>query len=156
MRKILKISLGLAITTTVAFAADNSLGTWKLNIEKSKYNPAPFPLKSLTVARETSDGGVRVTISGERSDGTPVNASYTTKYDGSPSSVSGSGTPYDTISIKQANANTFTDERKKTGTPYKGTGRTVISNGGKTMTLSTKGTNAEGKPYAGTLVFDKQ
>jgi hypothetical protein len=156
MRKSLKILLGLAIVTTVAFAADNSLGTWKLNVEKSKYNPGPVPLKSLTVVREASDGGVKVTGTGERADGTPVNASYTTKYDGSPSSVSGSGLRYDTISIKQVNANTFTDERKNTGTAYKGTGRTVISNGGKTMTLSTKGTSPDGKPFAGTLVFDKQ
>ena len=41
--------------------------------------------------------------------------------------------------------NTLTDERKKTGGPYKATGRTVVSNGGKTMTTTTKGTNADGK-----------
>jgi len=155
MRKKFKILLGLAMVATVTLAADNSLGTWKLNVEKSKYNPGPFPLKSLTVVRETSAGGVKVTVTGERLEG-PVNASYTPKYDGSPSSVSGAGAPYDTIAIKQVNANTFTDERTKTGTPYKVMGRTVISNGGKTMTLTLKGTNTEGKPFAGTLVFDKQ
>ena len=49
MRTILtKAILALAITTVAAFGADNTLGTWKLNVEKSKYTPAPFPLKSLT------------------------------------------------------------------------------------------------------------
>ena len=54
------------------------------------------------------------------------------------------------------NANTLTDERKKTGRPYKGTGRTVVSNGGKTMTTTVKGTNADGKEFTQTFVFDKQ
>ena len=63
---------------------------------------------------------------------------------------------YDTIAIKQVNANTLTDERKKTGGSYKATGRTVVSNGGKTMTTTTKGTNADGKEFTQVLVFDKQ
>jgi len=54
------------------------------------------------------------------------------------------------------NANTLTDERKKTGGPYKATGRTVVSNGGKTMTTTAKGTNADGKAFTQTFVFDKQ
>src|ERR1035441_10556727 len=59
MRTILtKALIALAITTIGALGADNSIGTWKLNAEKSKYTPAPMPIKSLTVTREASDGGV--------------------------------------------------------------------------------------------------
>ena len=48
MRSILtKLILGMAITAIGAFAADNTLGTWKLNMEKSKFSPAA-PVKSLT------------------------------------------------------------------------------------------------------------
>ncbi len=147
--------VALAITTIGAFAADNSIGTWKLNVEKSKYTPAPIPLKSLTVTREASDGGVKVTIEGEQANGTAINAGYTAKYDGKDVQVSGNA-PYDTIAIKQANTNTFTDTRKKAGGPYQGTGRTVVSAGGKTMTTTAKGVNAEGKTFAYTFVFDKQ
>ncbi len=153
---ITKASIVLAITTIVTLGADNSIGTWKLNVEKSKYTPAPMPVKSLTVTREASAGGVKVTTTGERSDGTAINATYTAKYDGSPASVSGAGAPYDTIAVKQVNANTFTDERKKTDGPYKGTSRIVVTNGGKTMTTTTKGTNAELKGFTSTFVFDKQ
>ena len=138
-----KALLGLTIAAIGAVAADNTLGTWKLNIEKSKYSPAPIPLKSLTQVREASDGGVKDTNTGEQADGAP-------------SSVSGSGAPYDTIAVKQVNANTLTDERKNTDGKYQGTGRTVISNGGKTMTITVKGTNADGKPMMATLVFDKE
>jgi hypothetical protein len=150
-----KAFLALAITTVAAFGADNTIGTWKLNVEKSKYTPAPMPLKSLTVTREASDGGVKVTATGDRTDGTAINGSYTAKYDGMDVQVTGN-LPYDTISIKEVNANTLTEARKKTGGPYQATSRIVVSNGGKTMTTTTKGTNADGKDFNSTLVFDKQ
>jgi hypothetical protein len=156
MRTLLtKAIVALAITTVVALAADNTIGTWKLNVEKSKYTPAPMPVKSLTVTREASDGGVKQTTTGERADGTAANSSYTAKYDGKDVQVTGNA-PYDTIAIKQVNANTVTDERKKTGGPYKATARTVVSNGGKTMTTTAKGTNADGKEFTQVFVFDKQ
>jgi hypothetical protein len=145
MRTILsKALVALAITSVAAVAADNTLGTWKLSVAKSTYTPAPLPIKSLTVIREASDGGVKQTTTGERSDGTKVQASYTAKYDGKDVQVTGNS-QYDTIAIKQVNANTLTDARKKTGGPYKATGRTVVSNDGKTMTTTTKGTNAEAR-----------
>jgi hypothetical protein len=156
MRTILtKALIVLAITTIGALGADNSIGTWKLNAAKSKYTPAPMPVKSLTVAREAADGGVKVTTTGEQADGTAINASYTAKYDGKDVQVTGNS-PYDTIALKQVNANTLTDARKKTGGKYRGTSRIVVSNGGKTMTSTTKGTNADGKAFASTFVFDKQ
>jgi len=155
MRTILRAFIALAITTVAAFGADNTIGVWKLNVEKSKYTPAPMPIKSLTITREASDGAVKHTTKGERADGTAVDASYTAKYDGKDVQVTGNS-QYDTIAIKQVNANTLTDERKKTGGSYKATGRTVVSNGGKTMTTTTKGTNADGKKFTQVLVFDKQ
>jgi hypothetical protein len=146
--------LVLAITTIAALAADNTLGTWKLNLEKSKYSPAPMPLKSLNVTREASDGGVKATVTGEQTSG-PINGSYTAKYDGKDVPVSGN-LPYDTVSLKQVNANTTTDARKKTGGPYHATSRTVVSSDGKTMTTTTKGVNGQGKNMTSTFVFDKQ
>jgi hypothetical protein len=156
MRKLLtKALIALAITTLGALGADNTIGTWKLNAANSKYTPAPMPVKSLTVTREASDGGVKVTITGEQTDGTAINSSYTAKYDGKEVHLTGNA-PYDTVSINQVNANTLTDARKKTGGQYQATSRIVISNGGKTMTTTSKGTNADGKAFTSTFVFDKQ
>src|SRR5712671_727001 len=67
---IRKALVGLTITTALCFGADNSVGTWKMNLDKSKYTPAPIPVKSLTIVREASDGGIKVTISGQQADGT--------------------------------------------------------------------------------------
>jgi hypothetical protein len=80
MRTILTKALtALAITTIVALGADSTIGTWKLNIVKSKYDPAPMPVKRLTVTREALDGGVKVTTTAERADGTAINFSYSAK-----------------------------------------------------------------------------
>ncbi len=154
MRNFLtKLIICMAVTAMGAFAADNSLGTWKLNLEKSKFTPSA-PVKSLTWTREASDGGVKATATGEQADGTPIKGSYTVKYDGKNYPVTGA--PYDTIAIKQLNANTFTVRAKNTGTKYTSTGRSVISKDGKTMTTTTKGTNAEGAATSYTMVYDKE
>jgi hypothetical protein len=154
MRKVLaQFTIGLAILTSVAFAADNSLGTWKLDMAKSKFSPAA-PVKSLSSVREAADGGLKVTTTGEQADGTAINASYTAKYDGNETPVTGA--PYDTISIKQVNANTLTFTQKKKDGKYSVTGRSVVSKDGKTMTSTIKGTNADGKAYSATMVWDKQ
>src|SRR4051794_31412077 len=101
MRTILtRLIIGVAITAGAAFAGDNTIGTWKLNVEQSNFSPGATPVKSLTVLRETSDGGVKVTVTGEAPDGTAINASYTAKYDGQEVQVTGNA-PYDTIAIKQ-------------------------------------------------------
>ena len=137
-----------------AFGADNSLGTWKLNMDKSKFNPAA-PVKSLTQTREASDGGVKVTITGEQADGTAINSSYTAKYDGSETTVTGNA-PFDTIAIKQVNANTFTATQKKSDGKYHTTARMAVSKDGKIMTNTIKGTNGEGKAITYTMVYEKQ
>jgi hypothetical protein len=156
MRNVVaKLVLGMAITAIGMFGADNSIGTWKRNVEKSKNTPpVTNPIKSLTIVNEPSDGGVKVTVTGARQDGTPINSSSSVKYDGKEYPVTGA--PWDTISMKQVDANNFTFVAKKTGGKYQVNGRTVISKDGKTMTTTTKGTNTEGQPSSGTLVYEKQ
>ncbi|MDQ2901854.1 MAG: hypothetical protein M3Y07_18955 [Acidobacteriota bacterium] len=149
-----KLFIVAALTGLVAFGADNSLGTWKLNMEKSKFDPAPGPVKSLTSTREASDGGVKVTTTGEQANGTPINASYAAKYDGKEFPVTGA--PWDTMTLKRVNANTSTATTKKSDGKYRGTSRTVISKDGKTMTTTSKGTGEDGKAFHNVLVFDKQ
>lgn len=154
MRNIVKnLIAGIAITAIGAFAADNSVGTWKLNMEKSKFSPAS-PVKSLTATREAANGGVKVVTSGERADGTAINSSYTAKFDGKEYPVTGS--PYDSIALKQVDASKFTFTAKKAGGKYNVLGRMVVSKDGKTLTSTVKGANADGKPYHATLVYDKQ
>src|SRR6266849_980222 len=107
MRNIFaKLFIGATITVIGAFGADNSLGNWKLNLEKSTYNPGPPTVKSLTAARHASEQGVNAVSTGELANGDSINSSYTAKYDGKDYPVTGA--PWDTVAIKQVDANTFT------------------------------------------------
>src|SRR5260370_9970161 len=148
-----RLFIGFLITALGAMGADSYIGKWKLNLQKSRFTPKP-PVKSLTTTREGAEGGVKITTTGEQADGTPVNTTYPVKYDGADYPVSGA--PWDTISIKQVNANTFTTVAKKSDGKYKSTGKTVISKDGKTMTTTSKATTADGKPFTYTTVWDKQ
>jgi hypothetical protein len=149
-----KLVIGVAITAIGMFGADSTVGTWKYNAAKSKTTNTN-PIKSQTDVREaTPDGGAKDTRTGQLMDGTPSNYTYTYKYDGKESPVTGA--PFDTISVKRIDANTTSFEVKMTGGKYHLTGRNVISKDGKTLTQTSKGTDAEGKPVTSTIVFDKQ
>ena len=67
-------TLGLMAAIAIGLsAADSSIGTWKRNVEKSKYTPAARnPIKSQIMVREAVDGGVKVTTRAQRADGTPA------------------------------------------------------------------------------------
>ena len=156
MKNSLRIAFAMAGFAAAAFCADNTLGTWKLNPEKSQPPAGQPKITSLIVVREAVGDAVKVTVKGEREDKSKIDVNYTAKYDGKDVIVSGSGLPYDTVAIKQLNANTLTDVRSKKGGTYKGTGRFEVSKDGKTATLSTKGTGADGKPFVGKTVYEKQ
>ena len=93
---------------------------------------------------------------GEREDGSKMDFSYSGKYDGTAITVSGTGLPYDTTAMKHPNDNTTTAVNSKKGGSYKATSRFVVSNGGKTATLTSKGTGADRKPFTAVSVYQKQ
>jgi hypothetical protein len=156
MRTALTFALAVMATVTMALAADNTLGTWKYNTAKSKGAPGVSPISNLTVTREAMDGGVKITAKGERADGSKIDSVTNAKYDGKAVTVSGEGLTWDTVAITRVNDNTLTEERSKKAGKYHTTVRTVVSADGKTLTTTTKGTGADGKPVSAMAVFDKQ
>jgi putative IMPACT (imprinted ancient) family translation regulator len=99
---------------------------------------------------------VKITTKGARADGSKIDTVVMTKYDGKEVPVTGTGLAYDTVSLKQVNASALTAVRTKKGTKYHVTVQYVISADGKTMTQSTTGVDADGKPLTATAVYDKQ
>ncbi len=145
----------MAITAFGMSGADSSIGTWKFDPARGK-STATNKLKSRTdVYEATSDGGIKVTRKELRADGTTYNLSFTCKYDGKKCPVTGGG-QFDTISLKRIDSNTTSYESSKAGGKYHFTGTNVISKDGKTLTQSSNGTDATGKPVAVTYIFDKQ
>src|SRR5215831_2117096 len=88
-----------------ALAADNWLGTWKLNTAKSKYSPGPGP-KSQTIKQEAWESGVRLTADGVDVDGKATHTEYAAKYDGKDYPWKGNANA-DTISVKRIDDNTY-------------------------------------------------
>ena len=132
------------------------VGTWKLNLEKSKY-PAGMAPKSLTRTITADGDNVTYKFEGEGPDGSALSYGWTCKYDGSDAEVTGTGAPMgmDQISIKQLNSHMLSATLKKGGKTI-GTSTATVSHDGKTLTLNTKGTDANGKPMRVTQVYDKQ
>jgi hypothetical protein len=152
MRNILsKVFVGVAITTIAAFGADNSIGTWKLNEGRSKYNPRPVVAQSHTSVREASDRGVTVR---DTDNGTATNSTYTAKYDGKKYPVTNA--PWDTVAIKQVDENRFTSKATKAGGKYYSSNQTTISKDGRTMTTTAKGKDQDGRAFNNTFVYDRQ
>jgi len=138
--------------------AQNSavLGTWKLNVAKSKYVGAEVP-KSETRTVVAQGDGAKYTYAGVAADGSPIAFSYATNFDGKTSAISGSGAPNgaDSLAVKRVDGNTYTATLKKDGKVVQTT-KIVISDDGKVTTISGKGTNAQGQPTNTTAVFEKQ
>ena len=135
------------------WAADPTLGTWKLDVAKSKYSPGPAPKSATVTYEETADGIKR---SGERVDaeGKTTSFTYTAKYDGKEYPVNGSD-DFDTIVLKRINDNTTEGTLKKSGKVVT-TARRAVSKDGKILTLTIRGTNAKGEKMHNTDVYEKQ
>ena len=142
--------MGFALS---AQAADPIVGTWKLNVAKSTYSPGPAP-KSITAKIEAAGEGEKLTADGVRGDDTPIRVEYTAQYDGKDYPVSGSPMA-DTVSLKRLDANT-TERTDKKGGKVVQTLTRKLSSDGKTLTVTIKGTDAEGRPINNLAMFEKQ
>jgi hypothetical protein len=153
MRARSLLIVGVTLVWAIAVSAQENprVGTWHLNVAKSKYSPGPAP-KSQVLKIETSGQGEKVTSESETASGKQVTV-YTANYDGKPYPLTGSPTA-DMVSLKRIDSHT--SERTDTkGGKLVQTLRRVVSKDGKTMTVTITGTNAEGKPINNVVVFEK-
>jgi hypothetical protein len=149
----LLLLIGIVATSSMRAAEDPNNGTWKINLERSKYNPGPAP-KSGTITIKIENGTETYTAEGEDASGKAVKGSFTAKTDGTDSPVTGN--PYgDTISVKQPSPKHLVVTIKKDGKTTM-TVHVVVSADGKTRTATYSGKNAEGKEVHDVVVYDKQ
>jgi hypothetical protein len=153
-------SLGLALGMVVMSLSQASaqsgvlgVGSWKLNVTKSKLGSQPMP-QSITstivaVGQGTKMTGVRIGSDGIRSE-----ARYTAHFDGKDYPLTGSPNA-DTISLKRIDARTIERTDKKAGKVVE-TSTTIFSKDGKTSTTTGKATNANGEDFHFVVVNEKQ
>ncbi len=136
-----------------AQATDPVVGTWELNIAKSKFSPGPAP-KSETRTYVVVGQEIKGSSKGMGADGKPTSTQWTVNYDGKERPVAGSA-ELDALSLKRIDAFTTESTQKKAGKVV-ATGTRVVSKDGKTMTITTTGTNAKGQVVNNVEVFDKR
>ena len=142
-----------AVLVTHAQSKDPLVGTWTLNAAKSKYSPGPTP-KSITSIYEAAGKGYKVTVKNDTGGGV-VQYSYTTYLDGKDSKVTGNNPNADTIGVKRIDARTLEVVSKKSG-KVTITQRNVLSSDGKTRTVTTTGTDAQGQKVNNVAVFERK
>lgn len=140
-------------TTAAAQSKNPGMGTWKLNVAKSKYSPGPAP-KGLTVKFEPSGSGVRLTTEGVAADGSRTATEYTANYDGKDYPLKGSPLA-NTVSLKKVDEWTTLRTDKKDGKAVVNYKR-MIAKDGKSFTVEIQGTDAKGNPFNNVLFFERQ
>jgi hypothetical protein len=154
--------LFLALMVSLGLWAQNDpvIGTWKMNVAKSKYSPGPAP-KSGTTKISAVPGGIHIVANGVNADGQATVAQYTAKFDGKDypikATVAGKPNPNaaDAESVKKIDDHTYEATAKVKGEVLNVT-RWVISADGKTRTSTVTGKNAQGQTVNNTIVFEKQ
>jgi hypothetical protein len=131
------------------------VGTWKLNVAKSKYDPGQPP-KNATRTIEALGNGTRQRTEGVDASGNRVVYEYTANYDGKDYPITGSGTPNEADSIAVRRIDNFTVEAilKKAGNVVQTT-RSALSKDGKVLTYTSTG-NANGQPTSSVTVWERQ
>jgi hypothetical protein len=96
MKRLLLFATAVAlslVTSGVLLAQSNpAVGTWKLNLAKSKYVYTQAP-KSDTLTIQAQGDGFKVSVDGAAADGSRIAYSYMTNLDGKDSVISGVGAP---------------------------------------------------------------
>jgi hypothetical protein len=129
------------------------IGTWKMNVAKSKFSPGPAP-KSVT-STITHDGDWVVTkTEGVDSAGQTITRRNRYMIDGKEYDYEGPQ-GRGMISLKRIDDHTTQAALKFTG-GHMVTTRSVISKDGKTRTMTSNGTNAKGEKVSTVTVWERQ
>jgi hypothetical protein len=147
--------VGVIFFAAIAVSAqgtDPRLGSWHVNVAKSKYSPGPAP-KSQTLKVEASGKGEKVTSEIVSASGEKTVTEYAAEFDGKPHPLKGSPTA-DMVTLKRIDSHTTERVDSKGGKTVM-TYHRVVSKDGKTMTVSSKGTNAQGQAVDNMIVFEK-
>ena len=147
-RAVLAMAAAGGLALAAAATPDPVIGSWELNIAKSKFTTGPV-LKSQSRTYSQSGDSIALVIKSVGSDGKETTMQTTYKLDGKDYPVTGAP-GWDTISGKQVDSNTAEFTVKKGGKVIGKISRTV-SKDGKTLTSRQNTTTAKGE-----LVLDRK
>jgi hypothetical protein len=147
----------LAVSPVEAQPSNAWVGSWRLDVDRSKFSPGPPP-RSRTLRIEPVDGGQKITFDGINADGQPTHSEIITNFDGTEVPIRSAASPAKTVStdvIRRLDERSFEARTRVDGKPTT-THIVVISPDGRTMTETITGANIRGQPVNNMLVFDRQ
>jgi hypothetical protein len=146
----------LATSAPVALAQDDThVGVWQLNLAKSSFNPGPPP-KRQTLWYKAEAGQLTALLQGLDAEGRPINpdvGNLAIYFDGKDHPTMRPG--YDSSVWTRLSPRKYVVYRKKNGKVVL-TSTNVVSDDGKTMTITTTGTDENGRPVNNITVYDRQ
>jgi hypothetical protein len=145
--------IGLA---SLLWAADPSVGTWKINAAKSKLSPTSLgPKEGTLVIRELGADEFELTLSGVQSNGSKVSEKMTWSQKGGvlKSSTAAAAGESNIVTMIAPGEwyTTYMKDGKQTSFLH-----SSISKDGKTMTVRVKGTDEQGKPVEEFMICERQ
>ena len=151
--RIAVMALALSFVAAGAcFAANPHMGTWKLNEAKSKF--APGMGKTNTVVYAEKKDQIQLTVDGTDKDGKPTHGVWVGQADGKAYKTKGD-LAWDAAAYKVVNDHTYGITTMKGGKVFTN-GESTVSADGKTRTVATEGTGADGKKFKSKTVYDKE
>ena len=154
------VFIAATLPRAAAAQAPSLGGTWKLNAEKSKYEPAELGNTSGIVTYAFDGNNVSATIDPVNAKGQKIHVEYKATLDGADHPWKGTidskpNETQDAVSFRQLNANTYHVENKLKGKVVT-INHIVVADDGKTRTSTTTGTNAAGQKIHNVVVYDRQ
>ena len=153
-RKFVIALLFVSASLWAADAKDPLMGTWKLNVAKSKYSSGQPPKGGTTTYEPYGKDGFKFTADNVDAQGKTTHVTFVAEYDGKDYPITGDPSR-DTIFCKRIDSHSHQTTNKKDG-KITTTSRRVISKDGKTLTLTTTGKTPQGQEVKNVLVFEKQ
>ena len=149
--------LALATGSAAQSKDDPSLGTWKLNVAKSKFTPGP-PIKGDTRSYEVNDEGwLLVTTETIQPDGKHTGVRFAAKFDGKAYPQIGRFAPTVTlITYEPVDKLTLKYTQRDTSGKVLSTNTRTVSTDSKTMTIEQRSTDANGRPVVNVELFERQ
>jgi hypothetical protein len=147
----------LALSAPMAAQAQDAwVGTWKLNLAKSKFDPANLAPKSQTIKQEAvAGGGMKATVDAVDAQGKPMHQEVMTMFDGKSIAIKSAPDANTTRVYKRIDNRSY-EYVQSVGGKLTTTARTVVAADGKTRTTTTTGKNAQGQTVNNVAVYERQ
>lgn len=154
---ILVVALVFVAVTWRVHAADSgpiTLGSFNLDVSKSKYEPGPAPTSGTRTYSDAGNGLTTVTVQYAYADGHSANATATYAYDGKRYAVNGNR-DYDQVAVKRTGSRTTRSDLIRDGKVI-GHLTTALSKDGTTLMTTYDFTGQDGHPVHNRIVWRHQ